>query len=136
MFLSVPKYERGPSEAEFLYNARQLQIHTIKKCANFPKKYRFSISNPLELSARTIHGELKKGNSINPRNQHEFQMRRDYFLRANAELYDFVSQLEVAKEVIGFDDDALMFWASIVRQEIRLVKGLLESDKKRYRNLP
>ena len=134
--MSVPKHERGVSELEFLYNARHLQVHTIRKCANFPKKYRFSISNPLELSARMIHGEVKKGNSIYPRNQHEFQMRRDCFIRAYAELYDFASQLEIAKEVIEtLDDDAFMFWVSLVKQEIKLVKGVMESDLRRFKNL-
>lgn len=133
--MSVPKHERGVSELEFIYNARQLQVHTIRKCANFPKKYRFSISNPLELSARTIHGEVKKGNSIFPRNQHEFQMRRDCFLRAYAELYDFASQLEIANEVLDIDNDAFKFWTALVRQEIKLVKGVMESDKRRFKNL-
>ena len=134
--MSVPKHLRGESELEFIYCARKLQVHTIRKCANFPKKYRFSISNPLELSAREIHGNVKKGNSIYPRNQHEFQMRRDYFLRAYAELYDFASQLEIAKELIEtLDDDAFLFWISIVRQEIKLVKGIMDSDKRRFKNL-
>ena len=133
-YLSVPKHERGVSELEFIYNARQLQVHTIRKCASFPKKYRFSISNYLEQAARDIHGEVKRGNSMGiPRNQHEFQMRRDCFLRAHAHLYDFASQLEVAKEVI--DDKALFFWMEMIRQEIKLVKGVMESDKKRFKDL-
>ena len=147
-YLSVPKHERGVSELEFIYNARQLQVHTIRKCANFPKKYRFSISNYLEQAARDIHGEVKRGNSMGvPRNQHEFQMRRDCFLRAHAHLYDFASQLEVAKEVMTIrdesgraiqeviDDKALFFWMEMIRQEIKLVKGVMESDKKRFKNL-
>ena len=133
---------------EFIYNARQLQIHTIRKCSNFPKKYRFSISNFLEQTARDVHGEVKRGNSMGiPRNQHEFQMRRDCFLRAHAYLYDFASQLEVAKEAMTIrdengkviqeviDDNALYFWTDMIKREIKLVKGVLDSDLKRFKNL-
>jgi hypothetical protein len=145
--LSVPKHQRGESELEFIYNARQLHIHTIRKCANFPKKYRFSISNNLESLAWDIHGNVKQGNSIYPQNQHEFQMRRDCFIMANAQLYDFISKLEVAKEAMTIrdeygrviqeviDDDALFFWISLIEHEIKLVKGVLESDKRRFKNL-
>lgn len=145
--LSVPEHQRGVSNLEFIYNARQLQIHTLRKCANFPKKYRFSVSTYLEQLARNIHGEVKRGNSMGiPRNQHEFQMRRDCFLRAHADLYDFASQLEVAKEVMTIrdeygrviqeviDDDALQFWTSMIKQEIKLVKGVMESDLKRFKH--
>ena len=44
-----------------------------------------------------------------PRNQHEFQMRRDCFLRAHAYLYDFASQLEVAKEEDVLPPEAQLF---------------------------
>lgn len=62
-------------------------------------------------------------------------------------LYDFASQLEVAKEVMTIrdesgrviqeviDDKALFFWMEMIRQEIKLVKGVMESDKRRFKNL-
>lgn len=62
-------------------------------------------------------------------------MRRDCFLRAYAELYDFASQLEIANEVLDIDNDAFKFWIALVRQEIKLVKGVMESDKRRFKNL-
>ena len=134
--MSVIKSKRSTSDMEFLYNARKLQIHTIKKCVNFPKRYTFYVSQPIAECATRIHEYVKCANSIYPLNQHEVQMRRDYFLRANAELNNLVSQIEVANELFGIDMDSLKYWMDIVELEIRLVKAVMKSDRERYKNLP
>ena len=79
---------------------------------------------------------MKCANSIYPLNQHEAQMRRDYLLRANAELNSLVSQIEVANELFGIEANKMKFWMDIVEKEIRLVKGTLKKDRERYRDLP
>ena len=134
--MSVIKSKRSTSEVEFLYNARQLQIHTIKKVTNFPKRYTFYVSQPIAACATHIHECVKCANSIDPLNQHEVQMRRDYFLRANAELNNLVSLIEVANELFGIDMDALKYWMDMVELEIRLVKAVMKSDRARYKDLP
>jgi tryptophan 2,3-dioxygenase len=75
-------------------------------------------------------------NSIYPLNAHEAQMRRDYLLRANAELNSLISQIEVAHELFGLEHNVMKFWMDIVEREIRLVKGTLKKDRERYKNLP
>lgn len=134
--MSVIKSKRDESEMEFIYTARQLHIHTIQKCANFPKRYTFYVSQPMAACATRIHEYVKCANSIYPLNQHEAQIRRDYLLRANAELYNLVSQIEVANELFGIDGDSVKFWMDIVEREIRLVKGTMKKDRERYKNLP
>lgn len=136
MHLSVIKSKRGESEMEFIHTARQLQIHTIQKCVNFPKRYTFYVSQPIANSATRIHELVKCANSIYPLNQHEVQIRRDYLLRANAELQSLVSQIEVAQQLFGIEPDALRYWMEIVDREIRLVKAVLKKDRERYKNLP
>ncbi len=121
---------------EFIHNARQLQIYTIQKCVGFPKRYTFYISQPLSNCATRIHEYVKCANSIYPLNQHEAQMRRDYLLRANAELNSLVSQIEVANELFGIESNKMKFWMDIVEKEIRLVKGTMKKDRERYRDLP
>lgn len=63
-------------------------------------------------------------------------MRRDYMLKANAELNSLVSQIEVAAEMFGIEPDKLKYWMDMVEQEIRLVKGAMKRDKERYKDLP
>ena len=86
--------------------------------------------------ATRIHEYVKCANSIYPLNQHEVQMRRDYLLRANAELHSLVSQIEVASELFGLEPDKMKFWMEIVEKEIRLVKGTMKKDRERYKDLP
>lgn len=134
--MSVIKSNRAESEMEFIHTARQLQIHTIQKCVNFPKRYTFYVSQPIAECATRIHEYVKCANSIYPVNQHEVQMRRDYLLRANAELYSLISQIEVANELFGIEADKMKYWMEIVEKEIRLVKGTMKKDRERYKNLP
>ena len=133
--MSVIKSKRNESEMEFVHTARQLQIHTIQKCVGFPKRYTFYISQPIANCATRIHEYVKCANSIYPTNQHEVQMRRDYMLRANAELNSLVAQIEVANELFGLEADKMKYWMDIVEQEIRLVKGAMKKDKERYKDL-
>lgn len=134
--MSVPKPRRSVSEMEFIRNARELQIFTIRKCKNFPRRFSFYFNIPLANAATRVYEHVKRGNSINPANQHEVQLRRDCFLQANAELYNMISQIEVAEELFGLNKEMMREWVSLVSREIALVKGAMDSDKRRYKNLP
>ena len=134
--MSVIKSKRSTSEMEFLANARKLQAYTIQKCAGFPKRYTFYVSVPIANAAVRIYENVKKGNSIYPLNQHEVQMRRDFFLNAYAELQSMVSQLEVAQELFGIEMDTMKYWMTYVDTEIRLVRAVLKNDRARYKELP
>lgn len=134
--MSVIKSNRTESEMEFIHTARQLQIYTIQKCVGFPKRYTFYVSQPIADMATKIHDYVKCANSIYPLTQHEAQIRRDYLLRANAQLNSLISQIEVAVELFGIEPDTLQYWMQIVEKEIRLVKAVLKKDRERYKDLP
>ena len=136
MPLSVLKSKRATSNMEFVHTARKLQIHTIQKCVNFPKRYTFYISQPLANCSTRIYEYVKCANSIFPTNKHEVQIRRDYLLRANAELNSLVSQIELAAEIFGINPETLKYWMEMIEQEIKLVKGVLNKDRERYKELP
>ncbi len=133
--MSVIKSKRGESDMEFIHNARQLRIHTIQKCAHFPKRYTFYIGQPMVNTVTEIHNNVKMANSIYPMNQHEAQLRRDYLLKANALVQSLISQIEVAQEIIGIDLNAIKFWMEYVDKEERLIKSVIKKDKERYKDL-
>lgn len=134
--MSVHKNDREESKVQFLYNARNLQIFTIHKCSHFPKRYTFYISQPIVKIATDIYDHVKRANSIYPTNQHEVQLRRDHFLQANAAVYSLVSQVELAGEIFSISPDVMDNWMQYVDDEIRLLKGIMDSDRDRYKNLP
>lgn len=133
--MSVPKSQRGDSEVEFIYAARQLELYTIRKCINMPKRYTFYLSQPLANDAKRIHDDVKMANSIFPMNAHEAQVRRDYLMRANAELYAMISQLEITQEIIGIDGRVMGYWAELIAREIRLIKAVMKRDQERFSKL-
>lgn len=133
--LFVIRSRRSESDMEFLYNARRLQIYSIQKCVGFPKRYTFYVSQPLANAATWVYEFAKKGNSVYPLNQHEVQIRRDFFINAHAELQSMISQLEVAHELFGVEIDAMKNWMEMVEKEIRLVKAGMKSDRARYKDL-
>ena len=134
--MSVVKSQRSQSQLEFLRTARSLQVYTIQKCVNtIPKRYTFYIGNGLAESAAAVYQNVKKGNSIYPLNQHEVQVRRDYFLRAYAELQSLVSQIEVAYELLRFDEKILQEWASLINSEMKLIQSVMKKDRERYKNI-
>jgi hypothetical protein len=134
--MSVIRSARSVSEVQFLHTARELQIYTVQKCVGFPKRYTFYVSQPLAAVATRIYEDVKRGNSIYPANQHEVQLRRDYFLQALAELQNLISQVEVAYELFRFDANIMEHWMELVDTEMKLIKALLKSDKSRYKDLP
>ena len=134
--MSVIRSARSVSEVQFLHTARELQIYTVQKCVGFPKRYTFYVSQPLAAVATRIYEDAKRGNSIYPANQHEVQLRRDYFLQALAELQNLISQVEVAYELFRFDANIMEHWMELVDTEMKLIKALLKSDKSRYKDLP
>ena len=103
---------------------------------NFPKRYTFYVSQPIAACAVRIYEDVKRANSVFPKNQHEAQIRRDYLIHAYAELQSLVSQIEAANELFGLEPDAMKFWMDIVDTEIRLVRGVMEKDRERYKDLP
>lgn len=133
--MSVIRSQRAESEMEFIYTARELQKYTVQKCVGFPKRYTFYVSQPIANSATRIHQYVKMANSVYPTNAHEAQIRRDYLIKANAELNSLVSQIEVAYELFGLEPNVMKYWMDIVEKEIRLVKGTMKKDKERYKNL-
>lgn len=133
--MSVIKSKRNESGMEFIHNARTLQIYTIKKCVAFPKRYSFYMGQPIVQMATEIHNDVKRANSIYPLNTHEAQLRRDYLLRAIAELNSMVSQVEVAAEMFHIEPDGLKYWMELIDKELRLIKGVLKEDRERYKKI-
>ena len=133
--MSVIRSEREVSELQFLNTARELQIYSIKKCVNFPKRYTFYVSQPIANISTRIHQYVKLGNSIFPTNAHEAQLRLDYFLKAKAEVNNLVSQIEVACELFDIEENSMKHWMSLISTELKLLKALIKSDRQRYKKL-
>lgn len=134
--MSVRLKERKTSSAQFLENALQIQIKTLRAITKIPKRYTYLLTVHITDAAANGHNMVKKGNSIYPTNQHEAQMRRDFFMNAYAEYQAELSQLFVAKEMFEISDGILLEVLGLIDDELKLLKAIMKSDKGRYKDLP
>ena len=134
--MSVHLWERDTSDADFLHYARELHLVSIRKCVKFPKRYTFYVSQDIAQTASNVHKFVVRGNSVNPHNQHEAQMRRDLFIKAGIECRTLVSLIETANELFGISASDKFEWVALIAKEIRLLKGELKSAQQRYKKLP
>ena len=133
--MSVLKKERKTSSAQFLENALQIQIKTLRASTKFPKRYTYLLTSHLTDAAAHGHGQVKKGNSIFPLNQQEAQLRRECFLKAYAEYQNLLSQLFVAKEMFEISDGTMLELVGLIDDELKLLKAVMKSDRERYKDL-
>lgn len=132
--MSVIKSKRQESKIEFLNNVYDLQVATYQLVIKFPKRYTFILSNPVALLSQDCHIKCKNANSIFPSNQHEFQIRRDYINAAIGDCQNLSSQIDIAYNLFPEIKGFIPVIALIVEQ-FKLLKGLKDSDKKRFKHL-
>ena len=130
--MSVIKSKRGESSAEFVDNARKLEIFTIQKCSKFPKRYRFSLSEKIINIATDVYTNVATGNSIHISNFNEYELRRNSFSAARHSLQAMVGLIELSDEVFGIKANVMEEWMRMIDKELRLLQGVIRSDKKRY----
>lgn len=85
---------------QFLETAYNLQVHIIKMCVKFPKRYTFFVTNNIVDLATKCHMNVKSANTIYPQNEHELQLRKDYINAAICDLQNLISQLDIAKGLL------------------------------------
>lgn len=138
--MSVPKYDRLESEADFLYFARSLAIYTRQWTRKLDKSETFTTKVPFCNLSKDIYHNIRSGNAINyPLNQHEAQMRRDFFLIAKGKLESYSGDIEILKEdkgVHGFTKEIFFDLSDLLRKELKILSGVMKKDRERYKNLP
>lgn len=134
--MSVIKSKREESVVEFVNTARELNIYSIRQCTKFPKRYTFFISQKIVDLADFIYESVVKANAINPRNQHEAQIRRDYIMIAYASCESLVAKIAVAQEMFGVEERIMVEWMRLIGYEQRLLAGVKKRDAEKYKKLP
>ena len=136
--MSVPVGKRKESGMEFLKNARDIEEIFIDLRIGKPKRYSFFFDKLLDYSFNLL-SEVKAGNSIYPQDKKEAGMRRRHFKEALACCQVLVSQIEVVHHKLqtnGMSIGQVKDLSEKLDGEIRLIKGIIKTDKERYKNLP
>lgn len=144
--MSVYASKRNESKAEFIRVAQQLATYTLEQVKKFPKSYRFCLTNDISRLALEIHEDVLRANSIYIHNnmlETEFNLREEYFAKARSAIFALSGLLTVTFALVLKGNNFLgdkkktagIFkeWARLLNYEAALVKGIIESDKKRYK---
>ena len=94
--MSVLVKDRKESKMLFIDKSRELEEYTIEQCIKFPKKYTFSLANPLIDMARNICNLTIMANSTYPLNEGFKQKKLEYLSDALCIVKCFGTQLEIA----------------------------------------
>ena len=145
--MSVYASQRQVSKVEFIANATKLVIYSLEQTNKFPKSMKFSVTNEIIKLAHEIHQNTLKANSVyvhKGMTEMEFQMRKKYLFQARASIFALSSLLTIVFEMLlkgnNFMGDkrktAKVFkeWARLLNYEARLLKGVIDSDRKRYKD--
>ena len=136
---NVPKGKRGESSAEFLRMSRVVKLATVRNCTKIPKKYGFGLAQPMIATATNAKTLIVYANSIRPKNQRQVQDRAESFEKAKAMLAALCSDiddLQEMKDEISIASQVYDEWTAGVATLIVLLNGVMDSDRKRYKDLP
>ena len=131
-------------------NSIRLYKKVTAVCLKMPKRYTYLILQPVMELAGEVMDNAKGANSVFPTNQHEVQIRRDYWIHARAKLQALSTRIDRFLEVPGtlnYRDDAsdrtkgvtineLEEIADLIGVEMALITNALEEEKKRFKSLP
>lgn len=145
---NVPKSKRKPSGFQVIDTSRELKRKVLQMCVKLPKRYTDLILKDTVQDAKDVARNARKANSVFPHNQHEAQIRYDFWIHALSAiqaLSDDLNDISEIPSVLRYNDNGREKGATIneldeisdlVNEEFELLKGCLESDRKRFKALP
>ena len=147
--MSVPKSERSPSGYEAVHVPEVLYDKVIHVCSKMPKRYTYLILKDTVEIAGKIMDYTAAANSVFPTNQHEAQLRRDYWIKAralNQALSRRINRFIKAQGSLTYIDEnwkrkgvtknELKEIMDLIIQEQALITGTIKAEANQYKNLP
>lgn len=133
--MSVPKSKRSHGELEVLTKARELKTHTLGLCTNtnnFPKRYRWCITNDIIKEVCELCRLIVRANSIRIDKGDEQDHKRRFLYQKQAyELTEVILEdIDTAYAFFRIPSNSIEYWTSLVMDVQNLLKGWMRSDKK------
>ena len=134
--MSVVKSKRGTNDLDVITKSRDLAVYTIKITSNeknFPKRYRWCITNEIVKSATSIHRNIIKANEIFIKDESDYKLRKHYQNKALAEVGALLGDMKIAYDLFGVDSNKMYHWTGLVIDVQILLRNWKKSDDKRYK---
>lgn len=132
--MSVVESKREEGKLRAATKAKELAVYTIRICSNeknFPKRYRWCLTNEIVRAALQINCCIEKANSVRYKNatEGELEIRRKYQTIAIAETYSLTNLISIAKILYGLNGDKVEHWTRLVKSVRTLARAWKNSEK-------
>ena len=129
--------------------AKKLYKKVLDACLKMPKRYTYLLLMDVIHCAADVKRNAKGANSVFPTNQHEAQIRRDYWIHARAALQglsSFIDDFLDAPDTLQYHDEQsgrtkgvtvheLEEIADLINAEMALLTKTLEDEQRRFKAL-
>lgn len=118
--------------------AYDLAAYTIEAAGNekvVAKRNRWSLGNRLVDTALELAGHIDNANSMLLNREDDAAERRMEQRRALAATFRLMTLVNTARRLSHFDGDKHLHWTELVKEEQELLRGWMESDRKRIKEL-
>lgn len=138
--MSVKVEDRSESKVEYLETARQISKRTAQMVANGPKKYLATYGDHLMRCSLQLFTHVDVANSIYVTRESDYEQRRKHLLEARGMCYSVESTAKLYTDLVAEAGTAdreraygrLADIARLCHKERGLIRGVLDSDRKRY----
>lgn len=133
--MSVPKSKRSEGQLTVLVKANELATHTIKICSNeknFPKHYRWCITNKIVDSALDINNYITMANAVFVTDKNDVALRKQFQTKAIAASYALLSMMDIAYRTFGIESKKIEYWTGLVIEVQNYLRNWKKSDAERY----
>ena len=138
--MSVKVEDRSESKVEYLETARQISMRTAQMVANGPKKYLATYGDHLMRCSLQLFTHVDVANSIYVTRESDYEQRRKHLLEARGMCYSIESTAKLYTDLVTAADSVgrekaygrLADIARLCHKERGLIRGVLDSDRKRY----
>ena len=122
-------------ELQVIVLAKRLMKHSFKLANNqnrFPKKYRFSLANPIQDDARNIVRYLVMANHLHSGDHEQMKQRLAFQLEAIGLCDLMLLNIEIALDEHCISDDSCEYWSRLVLDVKKMAAAWRNSDLKKY----
>lgn len=136
--MSVVESKREEGKLKVLTKANELAVYTIKICSNeknFPKRYRWCITNEIVRTTLELNSLCIKANSILVKDISDFQLRKTYQNEAIADVASLLSMIDIAYRIFGIDSDRIEYWTRLLVDVQCMLRNWRKSDIERYKDI-
>lgn len=136
--MPVRESERELSNIEFLKVLRDIEVFLVKRQNEKPKKFRYFFSEHLISHSADAYSNAKMANSIYVTDVDSKKLRKIHLQRAYIEIQSLISQIDVLYCVYKsdvFTNAELENISKLMHEASKLIKGVINADKKRYKDI-